>query len=410
MTPPKRISVSLTVWSQMMRSRAYRLLRMRAWFPHVPLALIVGLAGLTQLLLTSGSLQRLIARSASGTSIVSNVAGGLDIPGIRGVPQEAIGALLLIVGIGMLWRSRLAWVLAFLLTLATVILELSPLSSASRSLIFFSVLLLVLLLLFRRSFNRASLATGTLFALTGVLVALGYGVLGSYILGAGFNPRIRNVVDAIYFAVVTMSTVGFGDITPRTPEARLFTVSLIVLGLAVFATSLTAIVGPLIDSRMAKFLQPKRKKMKRASHIIVIGDGPLARSAIKALTARGLQATAIWPARPPEDADPPEDLVVGDASDSEVLHHANVEQARALLALSEDDSFNAFVILAAKEMSPGVRTVAAVSNVGNTNRVTRVHPDVVLALPLVGGELLAMALSGEEVKADELVNQLLKLG
>ncbi|MGH8258264.1 MAG: hypothetical protein ACREUG_01085, partial [Steroidobacteraceae bacterium] len=69
-----------------------------------------------------------------------------------------------------------------------------------------------------------------------------------------------------------------------------------------------------------------------------------------------------------------------------------------------------FVILAAKEMNPGLRTVVAVSNPGNARRMERVHADVVLALPHIGGELLAMALSGEEVRADELVNQVLKLG
>ena len=116
-------------------------------------------------------------------------------------------------------------------------------------------MLLVLLLLFRRSFTRASLATGTLFALTGVLFTLGYGVLGSYVLGADFTPKLTNIIDAVYFAVVTMATVGYGDITPRTAEARLFCVSLIVLGLVVFATSLTAIIGPLIDNRMKKLLK-----------------------------------------------------------------------------------------------------------------------------------------------------------
>jgi voltage-gated potassium channel len=78
--------------------------------------------------------------------------------------------------------------------------------------------------------------------------------------------------------------------------------------------------------------------------------------------------------------------------------------------LSEDDAYNAFVILAAKEMNPNARTVVAVSNVGNTSRMMRVHPDVVLDLPVIGSELLAMALSGEEIRADALVNQLLKLG
>ncbi len=397
------------MWAQMMWARTYRLLHMRAWFPQVPIAIIVALAGIVQLMLTSGSVRRLIT-SASGVAIASNLAGGLTIPGIRGVPQEAIGALLLIGGIALLWRLRLAWVLALLLTLATLMLELSPLSTASRSLIAFSVLLLVLLLVFRRSFDRTSLASGTFFALTGIVFALGYGVLGSYVLGAGFSPQIRDAVQAVYFAVVTMATVGYGDITPKTPATQLFTISLIILGLAVFATSLTAIVGPVIDSRMMKLLQPKRKRMKRASHIIVIGNGHLGRSALKALVARGLHATAIWLTQPPDVTEPPEDLVLGDASDTDVLHKADIEQARAVLALSEDDSFNAFVILAAKEMNPAIRTVVAVSNVGNTQRMARVHPDVVLALPVIGGELLAMALSGEEVKADALINQLLKLG
>src|SRR5690348_13716476 len=109
-------------------NRAARFLNTSAWFPHVPLAILVGATGLLQILLTSGSLRRLLA---GGQSIVS-MAGGLGLPEIRGAPQEAIGGLLILVGIGLLWRSRLAWVIALLLGLATVALELSPLSTASR--------------------------------------------------------------------------------------------------------------------------------------------------------------------------------------------------------------------------------------------------------------------------------------
>lgn len=394
----------------MLWNRWARLLRVSAWFPHVPLALIVGLSGATQLLLASGSLRRLIAQAAGGHSVVINVAGGLDMPAIRGVPQEAIGALLLLAGIGLLLRSRLAWVITFLLSLATVGLELSPLSTASRALIIFNALLLLILLLTRRRFTRASLATSTLFALTAILVTLGYGVLGSYVLGAGFRPPIRNVTDAIYFAVVSMSTVGYGDITPQTSVARLFTVSLILFGLVVFATSLSAIVGPIIDNRLVRLLQPRSKRrMKRSSHIIVTGDGPLAQSCIRALTTRGLQVTAVRLQAPSPDGEPPEDFVVGDASDTEVLRGVGIQQARAVLAPSDDDAYNAFVILAAKELNPGLRTVAAVGSKQSSSRVMRAHPDVVFSLPQIGSELLAMALSGEEIKADALVSQLLKL-
>lgn len=404
---PARLLAALPLSVQMARNRAARTLHARAWFPHVPLAILVGATGLLEILLTSGSLQRLLA---TGSHSIVSLAGGLGIPQIRGAPQEAIGGLLILVGIGLLWRSRLAWVIALLLGLATVALELSPLSTASRPLEIFSGLLLLLLLLARGSFTRVSLTTATLFALVGVLVTLGYGVLGSYVLGSGFNPKITNFIEAVYFTVVTMATVGYGDITPRTADARLFTVSLIVLGLAVFATSLPAIVAPFIDKRMMNLLQPRRKKMKRASHVIVVGDGPLAKDAARALTARGLQATAVLAQKPDAEADQPEDFIVGDGSDTDTLRRVHIGEARAVLALSEDDSYNAFVVLAAKELNPNVRTVAAVGDTRNTGRVARTRPDVLLTLPQLGGELLAMALSGEEISADALISQLLKLG
>jgi voltage-gated potassium channel len=106
---------------------------------------------------------------------------------------------------------------------------------------------------------------------------------------------------------------------------------------------------------------------------------------------------------------PPGDFIVGDGSDTETLRQVDSAEARAVLALSEDDSYNAFVVLAAKELNPNVRTVAAVSDTRNTGRVARTRPDVLLTLPQLGGELLAMALSGEEVRADALISQLLKL-
>lgn len=150
--------------------------------------------------------------------------------------------------------------------------------------------------------------------------------------------------------------------------------------------------------------------MKRASHVIVVGDGPLAQDAARALAARGLQTTAILSEKPAAEASQPEDFIVGDGSDTETLRQVDGAEARAVLALSEDDSYNAFVVLAAKELNPKVRTVAAVSDTRNTGRVARTRPDVLLTLPRLGGELLAMALSGEEIKADELISQLLKLG
>ncbi|APZ44536.1 hypothetical protein BW247_03915 [Acidihalobacter ferrooxydans] len=394
---------------RMLQSRVYRALRMNIWFPHAPIAVLVGLAGLAELLPALGSLTRLVSFVAVPAKDLKGFSQGFDTLAIHGVSLELIGGLLVLLSLGLLWRSRLAWVLTLLMTAATVGLQFVPHTTPHISIIAYNGALLVLLYLTRDSFQRASLATSTLFALLGVLLTVGYGVLGSYTLGAGFSPAITNVTDALYFTVVTLSTVGYGDITPHSTDARFFTMSLIVLGLAVFASALTAIAGPLINQRMINLLQPRKKPMKRKDHIIVVGDNSLARNAIKALSQRGIPVTAVWEQRPPEGMEVPEDLVIGDGGDSDVLRNADVTQARAVLALTEDDSENAFVALAARDANEHVRTVVAISDANNMSRVRHVRPDVVLALPVIGGELLAMALSGEEIKTDELLEQLLQL-
>ncbi|MAU20604.1 MAG: hypothetical protein CMH13_08735 [Martelella sp.] len=343
-------------------------------------------------------------------SDLSGLSVGFKALAIRGVSQELVGGLLTLLSIGLLWRSRLAWVLTLLMTAASLVMQLLLHSDPNTALVAYSVLLLISLLLTRQSFHRASLTIGTLFALVGILLTMGYGVLGSYVLGKGFSPAIGNFDAALYFTVVTMSTVGYGDITPHTDDARLFTMSLIVLGLVVFATSLTTIAGPVINRRMMSLLQPRKKHMKRTGHIIVAGQNALARNVVKSLEKRGTQVTAIWATAPQAGIEPPDDLIVGDATNSEVLESAGVSQARAVLALQDSDSDNAFVSLAAKDINPDVRTLLAVNDAHNMDRMRRVKPDAVLALPVIGAELVAMALSGEEIKTDHLLDQLLRLG
>lgn len=406
----RRLPLGTLTWLRMARARFAQSLRLDLWFPQVPLALAIGLAGLLQLLPVFGSLQTLITVVPLPGSDLGGLSAGFRTLAIRGVSQELVGGLLILLSVGLLWRSRLAWVLTVLMTAASLALQIVVHSTGSNVLIGYGVILLVSLLLARSRFHRASLAIGTLFALVGVLLTMGYGVLGSYVLGKGFTPAIGNFSDALYFTIVTMSTVGYGDITPKTPDARLFTVSLIVLGLVVFATSLTTIAGPVIHSRMMNLLQPRKRRMKRSDHIIVAGNNPLARNVIKSLEGRGIQVTAIWSAAPQAGAEAPEDLIVGDATDMEVLESAGVKQARAVLALQDSDSDNAFVTLAAKDANPDLKTLLAINDAHNMDRMRRVKPDAVLALPVIGAELVAMALSGEEIKTDHLLEQLLGLG
>ena len=87
---------------------------------------------------------------------------------------------------------------------------------------FVSGSLLVLLLITHRLFKEKSerrIGYQQLLALTSVLLALSYGMVGSYILRDQF-ANLKTWLDALYFTVVTYATVGYGDITPLTPQAK----------------------------------------------------------------------------------------------------------------------------------------------------------------------------------------------
>ena len=84
----------------------------------------------------------------------------------------------------------------------------------------------------------------------------------------------------------------------------------------------------------------------------------------------------------------------------DVLREAGADKANAVLAMLADDSENAFVVLAVKELGSSARTVAAVNDARHLSRVKLVQPDVVIAPQVLGGELAAMLLAGEQVTPD----------
>src|SRR5699024_7239547 len=141
--------------------------------------------------------------------------------------------------LGLLLRSRLAWVMALLLAALAAISMFFGAHANGHLLFAYLILMLALLMLAWRQFDHSSIAASTLFALTSLMMVLLYATFGAYYLGEDFKPHITDLVTALYFSMVTLSTVGYGDISPQTTESKLFAVSIIVLGLTVFATSLT---------------------------------------------------------------------------------------------------------------------------------------------------------------------------
>jgi voltage-gated potassium channel len=79
-----------------------------------------------------------------------------------------------------------------------------------------------------------------------IIAVLVYGTVASLRIGHQYDPAIESPIQALYYTIITISTVGYGDYIPTTDVARLFTISLILIGVGCFLTAITILFQPFI--------------------------------------------------------------------------------------------------------------------------------------------------------------------
>ena len=384
--PPRR-------WSLRAIRRPARLRALDRGFERFAPALAALLAALCGALQIRPYAARVLATLAA---VEHRRAGLID---LAAFPHAVLGVALVLMSFGLLLRARIAWVIALLL--GALVAALSWRHAQAPTAVFWAAAsLVVVLLAATRRFDRSNLAASSLFALLSVGTLLLYGVLGSLWFGAGYSPAIRDLPTAFYYTIETMSTVGYGDIVPRTTEARMFTVSMVVLGITVFATTLSVVIGPLVGGSIKRALEGRMQSRQRSGHFVIIGTSPLAYALWKQLQARGAAVSVIAPPGRPSPYPTEADVITGDPTRNEVLEEAGVPHARAVLTLRDDDAENAFAVLAVKEIAPTVRTIAGVNDARHLAKIRRVQPDMLFAPQVLGSELLVRTLFDEPIDKD----------
>jgi voltage-gated potassium channel len=317
--------------------------------------------------------------------------------GLLDLPSVAFSLSLLLMFFGLWARARVAWAFSLILLIPTTIISALRAENLYDPIIWYNVVLILALMRYWSIFSRSSLAAGTLFALASFVSLIWYAMLGSLYLGKDFAPKIEDVATAAYFSVVAMSTVGFGDIVPITHTARLFVISVVVVGITVFATALGAVITPLIGGKLRELIQRKTRHSMRKNHLILCGSTPLATNLYKSLTAKGEAITVILKLNVNHEYPPNADIIWGDASGTETLLEAGVMDAKVVLALRDDDPDNAFIVLAVKSFAGcPAKTVAVVNASQNLEKMRRVNADMVFSPQLLGAELLSRTLLGEK--------------
>ena len=363
--------------------------RLTALWPHWPLAGALALVGVLNILkglrLPFEMLERF--RTLSGLSQSLSALGGTI--------QVILGVMLVLAAAGLLWRMVSAWALSFFLLLVAVGVDV--IQARWGGTLAIQIILLIALLWARRHFTRRTVLASVLFSVGGIFAALAYGVFGSYLMGTGFRPQIRDLDTALYFTITTLSTVGFGDIVPVTPETRWFAVTLIIVGVGVFVSAIASAVGPKISGELNRLLNPKIKPMEPKDHVILVGEGSIALNTATELKQRGVAFVQIVTAKAGRTDSPGHRIIEGNATSDAVLQAAGIEHARMVIAAREDDGENAFIALGAKDLNPKVRVMAVASSALSIRRLKLARADLVFSPAAVGSRLLADLVEGNEI-------------
>jgi voltage-gated potassium channel len=202
--------------------------------------------------------------------------------------------------------------------------------------------------------------------------------------------------DAFYMTVITLSTVGFGEVTPLTPVGRLFVVILIGFGVAA-AGSLAALMGQQVLEGHFRSLVMRRKmenRLKRMSdHFIIAGFGRVGRQVAKEFQAKGVPCVVIEQNEASADQIMASGIVTlqGDATDDEVLLSAGIERAQTLISTLPEEAQNVYLTLTARHMNPKLKIIARADFEDGGKKLTRAGADHVVIPHVLGGIRMAKA-------------------
>jgi len=200
----------------------------------------------------------------------------------------------------------------------------------------------------------------------------------------------RSLGESMYWAFITMTTIGYGDIYPTTTAGRAVAVIVAVSGIASF-TAMVSLIADYIITRTSKKLRGELP-VKEKKHIVIAGWGESAKAVLNELRANMPEATIVL-----VNEDGPiiqEDNVRsirGDPSDEEALLKASLKTASHLIVCTGDDSKNLLTVLRARTINPNLRIVAEAYRGRNISLLRQAGADSVVLTGELGGMLLASA-------------------
>lgn len=222
-----------------------------------------------------------------------------------------------------------------------------------------------------------------------LILALLFGVVG-YQLIEGWS-----FLDSFYMTVITLATVGYGEVHPLSPIGRVFTIFLIMMGVGVLTYGLTAITAFVVEGTLTNIIGRRRmeadiKKLK--DHIIICGLGETGRHIAEEFLK--IRVPFIVIEKDPERIKHMQKIgpflySEGDPTDDEALLRVRIREARGLITTLPQDRDNVFVILTARGLNPNLRIVTRLIEEEARAKLGKAGADAIVSTNFIGGLRMA---------------------
>jgi voltage-gated potassium channel len=247
------------------------------------------------------------------------------------------------------------------------------------------------LILFRLRWAILALLTLALVATVGYVVIEKYGW-----------------IDALYMTVITLGTIGYGEVHPLNTAGRMLTIAVIILSFTTFVYAVSVLTNLFVSGEALDQLHHRRSKKMREEldhHVIVVGFGRVGQAVVRGLGELGKQCVVLDRNRSSEAAIRAAGgvEVIGDATNQEDLRKAGIDRADALIAACDADSENLVVVLTARSTRSDLRIVSRVNEAAWHERIQHAGADVAQSpYPSYGMNLAAASVSSAVLDLHDL--------
>lgn len=219
-------------------------------------------------------------------------------------------------------------------------------------------------------------------------VSLGFGILGYRFISN------YDWIDALYMTVITITTVGFGEVNPLTNADKVFTIFLILFSVVILGYVISVFTEYMFTRRSYeefkhKTLEKKIQKLK--DHVIVCGFGRNGREAVEKLKSYKKEFVIVEMDEDLVSKQEDDDTMfcIGNANEDETLIRAGIDQASALICAMPEDADNLFTVLSARQLNKNLKIISRASVDTSFRKLKLAGADNVILPDKIGGDHMA---------------------